>query len=184
MPQRYLIALGANMRHPRHGSPEQVLEAALVALGAAGALEVEARSPIIRSAPLGPSARRYANAAAVVRCRLAPPELLSRLKRVEATFGRRRAGRRWRARVLDLDIILWSGGAWCGRGLTIPHTQFRRRAFVLRPAAAIAASWRDPLSGLTIRHLLARLTKPHPVPRGRPLVGPLAQSVEQLTFNQ
>jgi 2-amino-4-hydroxy-6-hydroxymethyldihydropteridine diphosphokinase len=59
--------------------------------------------------------------------------------------------------VLDLDIVLWSGGAWASPGLTIPHPRFRTRQFVLGPAASIAPTWRDPLSGLTLRQLAYRL---------------------------
>jgi len=162
---RYLIALGSNVRHHRYGAPERVLRAAFDVLDDAKGLELEARSPIGRSDPLGPSLRRYANAAAIVRSTLAPEDMLARLKAIEGAFGRRRAGRRWSARVLDLDIVLWSAGPWCSPGLTIPHPAFRARAFVLTPAATLAAAWRDPISGLTIHHLLARLTRPRPSPR-------------------
>lgn len=165
MKTRYLIALGSNVRHHRHGSPERVLHAAFAALAEAKGVRLEAHSPIGRSVPLGPSRRRYANAAVVVRSKLAPDAMLAKLKRIEAAFGRRRAGRRWRARVLDLDIVLWSGGAWSSPDLTVPHPAFRSRAFVLAPAAAIAPRWRDPLTGLTVRHLLTRLTRPRPAPR-------------------
>lgn len=168
---RYLIALGSNVRHQRHGSPERVLRAAFGALDAAG-LTLEARSPVLRTAPLGPSRRRYANAAAIVHSRLDPPALLACLKAIEAEFGARRAGRPWRARVLDLDIVLWSGGPWSSRGLTVPHAAFRTRSFVLRPAATIAPDWRDPLTGLTVHHLLARLTRPRPTPRDAARSGP------------
>lgn len=112
-------------------------------------------APILRTAPLGPSLRRFANSVAVIETPLAPPELLAALKRIERDFGRRR-GRRWGERVIDLDILLWSGGAWSSPGLTVPHSAFRARAFVLAPLAAVAAGWRDPVSGLTVRQLLAR----------------------------
>jgi 2-amino-4-hydroxy-6-hydroxymethyldihydropteridine diphosphokinase len=181
--QRYLIALGSNVPHHRHGRPELVLRAALKVLTADG-IVIERASPILRSAPLGPSRRRYANAAAVIRTGLLPDALLANLQQIEDNFGRRRRGQRWSARVLDLDIVLWSGDAWAEPDLTIPHPEFRGRGFVLVPAAAIAPHWRDPLSHLTIRHLVARLTSARPAPRGARLQGPLAQSVEQLTFNQ
>jgi 2-amino-4-hydroxy-6-hydroxymethyldihydropteridine diphosphokinase len=58
--------------------------------------------------------------------------------------------------VLDLDIVLWSGGAWSGPGLTVPHIAFRERRFVLDPAAEVAPAWRDPVSGRTLRQLAAR----------------------------
>jgi 2-amino-4-hydroxy-6-hydroxymethyldihydropteridine diphosphokinase len=163
-PQRYLIALGSNMRVPQVGGPRRVLEAALAALEAEG-LEVEAVSSIVASAPLGPSRRRYANAAAVAATDLAPPDLLALLQRIERAFGRRRRGRNWRARPLDLDIVLWSDGAWQSVALTIPHPEFRSRSFVLVPAAAIAPDWRDPVTGQTLRRQRARLTRPRPLPR-------------------
>lgn len=141
-----------------------MLRAAFAALDAKG-LKLRAVSPIMASAPLGPSLRRYANAAAVVKTKLEPEELLGRLKAIEQRFGRRRGGQRWRARVLDLDIVLWSAGPWCSPGLVVPHPEYRRRSFVLAPAAQVAADWRDPLTGLTIRHLLTRLTRPRPAPR-------------------
>lgn len=164
---RYLIALGSNQRHPRHGSPPQVLRAALTTLAGEG-LIIEAASPIITSAPIGPSRRRYANAAACVATPLDPPTLLALLQSLEARFGRVRRGQRWGARTLDLDMILWSGGAWRSKTLTIPHPLFRQRAFVLIPAAKVAPDWRDPVGTCTIRHLHARLTRPRPTRRATP----------------
>ena len=164
MGQRYLIALGSNQRHHRLGSPEQVLAAALLELDRKG-IQLVATAKTIRSAPLGPSRRRYANSAALVKSKLDPPEMLVRLKHIETKFGRRRGGQRWAARVLDLDIVRWSGGVWASPGLTVPHPLFRDRSFVLTPAKAIAAAWRDPITGLSLRHLQARLTRPRPAPR-------------------
>ncbi len=162
--QRYLIALGSNMRHHRFGHPRQILRAALDALVEEG-VTIICEAPITVTAPLGPSRRRYANGAVVVTAALAPEELLARLQQVEQRFGRRRGGQRWTARVLDLDIVLWERGGWSSAALTIPHPQFRTRDFVLQPACAIAADWRDPLTGLTLRQIRARLTRPRPLPR-------------------
>ncbi len=164
MPYHYLIALGSNQRHPRHGPPPQVLRAALAAMAGAG-LVVEAISPIIASAPIGPSRRRYANAAARIATPLDPPALLALLQSLETRFGRVRRGQRWGARTLDLDIVLWSGGPWHCKTLTVPHPCFRTRPFVLGPAATVTPDWRDPSGTCTIRHLHARLTRPRPTPR-------------------
>ena len=149
----YAIALGSN-RPGRHGPPERELAAALAALGHVVA-HVVAVSPILRTAPLGPSIRRYANAVALIETGEEPPALLRRLKAIERDFGRRN-GRRWGARVLDLDIVLWSGGPWSSPGLTIPHAAFRERGFVLDPLAGVAPDWRDPITGLSVRQLRAR----------------------------
>ncbi|RYD41366.1 MAG: 2-amino-4-hydroxy-6-hydroxymethyldihydropteridine diphosphokinase, partial [Verrucomicrobiaceae bacterium] len=67
--------------------------------------------------------------------------------------------------VLDLDIVLWSGGIWVSPGLAIPHPAFRERGFVLSPAMDVAADWRDPVTGLKVRHLFARLTRRSAAPR-------------------
>ena len=142
----YAIALGAN-RCSRAGTPHAAIAAALIAIGG-----VVAVSSTLHSAPVGPSIRRFANAVAVIETSDMPPDLLARLKAIERSFGRRR-GRRWGARPIDLDIILWSGGRWSSPGLRIPHIAFRDRAFVLHPLASIAPGWRDPLTNRTIRQL-------------------------------
>ena len=136
-----------------------MLAVALDRLEAEGVTVVEASSALLTD-PIGPSLRRYVNSAAVVETALDPPALLGLLKRLEGAFGRRAGGQRWTSRVLDLDVILWSGGAYAEPGLTIPHPLFRTRDFVLVPAVHIAPAWRDPITGLTVRQLHARLTRP------------------------
>jgi 2-amino-4-hydroxy-6-hydroxymethyldihydropteridine diphosphokinase len=151
----YAIALGSN-RRGRHGSPEAEIAAALAALGG-----VVAVSHLLRTPPLGPSKRRFANAVALIESYEQPPALLARLKAIERGFGRRR-GRNWAARVIDLDILLWSEGVWGEPNLTVPHLHFRERDFVLRPLLAVAANWRDPVSGLSVRQLAGRLARRGP----------------------
>jgi 2-amino-4-hydroxy-6-hydroxymethyldihydropteridine diphosphokinase len=158
----YLIALGSNRRHGRHGAPAKVVEAAIAALGHLGTVERVSR---IRTTPaLGPAGRAFANAAVRLRTDLDPEELLDALKAIEREYGRR-PGRRWGARVLDLDIILWSEGPWGGPALIVPHPEYRNRRFVLEPLADIAPDWVDPLTGATVRQLLYRLGRLAPVDR-------------------
>ena len=95
---------------------------------------------------------------AILATDLAPDALLAALKRIEREFGRR-GGRRWGPRVLDLDIILWSEGAWGGPGPIVPHPEYRKRGFVLAPLAEIAPDWRDPVGGASVRQLLHKLGK-------------------------
>jgi 2-amino-4-hydroxy-6-hydroxymethyldihydropteridine diphosphokinase len=142
----YAIALGSN-RRSRRGSPAATVRAAAEAIGA------KQLSTIRATAALGPAGRGFANAVALVDSDADPPELLILLKSVERAFGRR-GGRRWGPRVLDLDIILWTGGCWAGAGLVVPHPAFRERRFVLEPLAELVPGWRDPVSGATVRQLL------------------------------
>jgi 2-amino-4-hydroxy-6-hydroxymethyldihydropteridine diphosphokinase len=161
----YAIAIGSN-RRGRHGSPAREVLAAIRALG-----DVTAASPILHPPPLGPSKRRFANAVALIESDETPPVLLQRLKVIERAFGRRR-GQNWGARVIDLDIVLWSGGSWSDAGLTVPHRLFRARDFVLAPLAQVAPGWRDPVTSLSVRQLHSRLTRRLPTSRGRAGVGP------------
>ncbi|MEH3046375.1 2-amino-4-hydroxy-6-hydroxymethyldihydropteridine diphosphokinase [Sphingomonas adhaesiva] len=154
----YAVAVGGN-RRGRHGAPRDEVRAALALLGGRA-------SPILDTPPLGPSIRRFANAVAIVESDERPRALLARLKAIERAFGRR-AGRRWGTRVIDLDIVLWSGGRIESRVLTVPHAAFRTRAFVLSPLVAVAPGWRDPVTGLRVRHLHARLTRARPINRPR-----------------
>ena len=123
---------------------------------AAAAVGAERLSTVRLTPAMGPAGRGFANAVALLRSDLDPPALLACLKQVERDFGRR-PGRRWGPRVIDLDIILWSQGAWAGDGLIVPHPEFRRRRFVLEPLAELAPNWRDPITGATVRQLLHRL---------------------------
>ena len=164
MTQLYAIGLGSNQPHGRYGPPFAVLSAALEEL------KPFAASHIIETAPIGPSLRTYANAAALIETKLTPPELLLHLKAIERRFGRRR-GQRWGARVLDLDILLWSGGRWSSRGLSIPHRHLTERLFALDPLSQIAPCWRIPQYG-TVRQRVARLTRPRPVHRSGRRSGP------------
>ncbi|KPF64011.1 2-amino-4-hydroxy-6-hydroxymethyldihydropteridine diphosphokinase [Porphyrobacter sp. AAP60] len=162
MSSTYLVALGSNRRHGFYGPPPGVVHAAMEEIAALGT--VSARSAVMASAPMGAARRRFANAALVLESDLTPPALLAALKRMEREFGRRR-GQRWGDRVLDLDVVLWSGGIWRSKGLAIPHPAYARRDFVLAPARAIAPGWRDPLNGFTIAQAFARLTRRRPLPR-------------------
>ena len=154
--QLFLIGLGSNQRHIRFGSPRSVLGHAITRIEQLG-IEITKLSPVVESYPIGPSARKYANSAAVIRCDYEPDGLLELLKSIEAEFGKRR-GQAWSRRVLDLDIILWGKGTYSAAhpALTIPHPMFRERSFVLTPANSIAPQWRDPISGLTVAQLQYR----------------------------
>jgi 2-amino-4-hydroxy-6-hydroxymethyldihydropteridine diphosphokinase len=154
----YAIALGSNRPHGRYGCPPQVVETAIARLDRDFGL-FDA-SPIFLNKAQGGAGRDFANAVALVESGLSPPRMLRHLKALEREFGRRR-GRRWGARVLDLDIIDWSGGKWRSRALQVPHPAARKRAFVIEPLAAIAPTW--PLEApLTARHFAHRLARRRP----------------------
>ena len=87
---------------------------------------------------------------------LSPRELLAALLAIERERGRERpfAGA---ARTLDLDLVLFGDRILDEPGLVLPHPRFRERRFVLEPLAEVAPAMVDPVTGLTVAALLARL---------------------------
>ena len=155
-PHLYAIAIGSNRPHGRHGRPPAVVAASIARLDEAFVL-IDA-SPILLNPATGGAGRNFANAVVVLESVLSPRDMLTAVKVIERAFGRR-PGRRWRARVLDLDLVAWSGGRVRSRSLTIPHARLAERNFVLAPLSAIAPEWRL-IGQLTARHLLHRLARP------------------------
>ncbi|MEE8546129.1 MAG: 2-amino-4-hydroxy-6-hydroxymethyldihydropteridine diphosphokinase [Alphaproteobacteria bacterium] len=156
-----LVSLGANLPSSEHGPPQATLEAALAAIEAAG-VAVSTRSRWYRSRPVPPSAQPwFVNAVAALATALEPVPLMAFLHEVERRFGRRR-GRRWEARVIDLDLLAYhelilrpSKGSG---GLVLPHPRLHERAFVLRPLAEVTPDWRHPESGLGVAELIRGLS--------------------------
>jgi 2-amino-4-hydroxy-6-hydroxymethyldihydropteridine diphosphokinase len=152
-----LVALGANLEHPRFGPPRQTLEAALDALQHSG-VRVMSRSRWFRSAPVPRSEQPwFVNGVASVETDWSPARLLARLHEIEADFGRVRQ-RRNEARVLDLDLIAYHDRvSGPGESPILPHPRLAERAFVVLPLADVAPDWRHPVSGLSAVELVAAL---------------------------
>lgn len=165
----YAIALGSNRRHGRYGGPTGVLAASVDALEAAG-LRILAKSRVRATPAMGGAGRSFANAVVLARGSQDPDALLACLKAIERRFGRR-SGRRWSARVLDLDLLLAleppPRPKRRSRALTLPHPGIAHRDFVLQPLADVAPGWRHPRTGRTVRQMRARLRRAKPVDRLR-----------------
>lgn len=152
-----LVALGANLDHPRYGPPRETLEAALEALQQSG-VTILARSRWYRSAPVPPSEQPwFVNAVASVETSLSPADLLAKLHEIEASFGRSRR-RRNEARVLDLDLLAYHDRVSApGQSPVLPHPRLAERAFVVLPLGEVAPDWRHPASGLRAVELAGHL---------------------------
>ncbi len=109
----YVIALGSN-RRGRHGSPRQELAAAVAAIGG-----VVAQSRVIETAPLGPSRRRFANAAILIESAETPAELLARLKQTVIDNGNVFEV------LMDAVRVCSLGGRVPSRGCTEPRAKTR-----------------------------------------------------------
>ncbi len=154
-----LLGLGGNLHSPEFGSPAQVLGAALRQMEHAG-VRIIGCSPWYRSAPVPASDQPwFINGVAQLETALAPRALLALLHRIEARLGRRR-GRRWAARIVDLDLLAYGErvvAAPGAGGLELPHPRLHQRAFVLAPLADLAPHWRHPVTGQNAAEMLADL---------------------------
>jgi len=149
------LGLGSNL-----GDRRRNLEAALDALRAHPQIAVSAVSSFLETDPVGGPAGqgKFLNAAAGIETDLAPEALLEELKRIERALGRT-PGPRWGPREIDLDILLYGDTILETGTLVIPHPRMRERRFVLEPLAEIAPDVRDPVTGGTVRKLLALLAR-------------------------
>jgi 2-amino-4-hydroxy-6-hydroxymethyldihydropteridine diphosphokinase len=92
-----------------------------------------------------PSDPSYINAVIEIRTCLNPFELLYILHEIEGDFGRRRDGKPYAPRVLDLDLIAYGQRIIDGEsGLIVPHPRAHDRAFVMGPLSEIAPGWQHP----------------------------------------
>lgn len=153
-----LIGLGANLPHPKYGAPLCTCEAALTTLNCAE-IGVLGRSRWYESEPVPPSDQPwFVNGVAEVTTDLSPGELLERLHRIEAAFGRVRQQAN-EARILDLDLLAYGRRVSApGESPILPHPRLADRAFVVLPLAELAPEWRHPVSGLNVIDLAARLS--------------------------
>lgn len=127
------IALGSNL-----DDPVAQVSAAMVALDALPQTRVLRRSSLYRTAPLGYLDQPdFINAVVQVETALAPHPLLDALLALERARGRTREFAN-APRTLDLDLLLYDDLVLHEHGLTLPHPEMQRRAFVLQPLLEIA----------------------------------------------
>jgi len=127
------IGLGSNLANPSG----QVLQA-MRSIDRLPGTCVLACSSLYRSAPVGYLEQPdFINAVVRIETSLAPLALLQALLALEQENGRTREFQN-APRTLDLDVLLYDNVQQQQHGLTLPHPQMHKRAFVLLPLLEIA----------------------------------------------
>ncbi|PCI29889.1 MAG: 2-amino-4-hydroxy-6-hydroxymethyldihydropteridine diphosphokinase [SAR324 cluster bacterium] len=108
----------------------------------------------------------YYNCCVSFRSSLTPQELLQRILAIEYHLGRRRSGKRWESRVIDIDIALFGQEIIEEADLIIPHYDLRERDFFLIPLLELDRTLVNPKTQRLLQAELkdlATATKTSPV---------------------
>jgi 2-amino-4-hydroxy-6-hydroxymethyldihydropteridine diphosphokinase len=151
---RCLISFGANLGDSQ-AAVSQAFERLKAGLPANSRLKLSRlyRTPAVG----GPSGQPpFVNAVAAIETDRSPWQIWHLIREIESQLGRVRQ-RRWEARKIDLDILLYNDQLIWTPQLKVPHPRMCMRRFILQPAAELAADWIDPVSHATLGQLAHRV---------------------------
>ncbi|MGZ8451526.1 MAG: 2-amino-4-hydroxy-6-hydroxymethyldihydropteridine diphosphokinase [Candidatus Binatia bacterium] len=143
------IGIGSNVGNKRENFFEAVER-----VGKLPDTRVIKESSLYESEPLGDSQEWYVNGAIEIETKFKPEALLEKFKNIERAMGRKKVKKRWGARIIDLDILLFDLAVVKKKSLRIPHPEMASRKFVLIPLSEIAPQVIHPELGVTISELL------------------------------
>jgi 2-amino-4-hydroxy-6-hydroxymethyldihydropteridine diphosphokinase len=147
------IALGSNL-----GDRELNLLRAVAEVGRLPDSRVTALSSFYETSPVGNvNQDAFYNAVLRLSTRLDARSLLTRLLRIEDDVFMRVRAVHQGPRRMDLDLLLYGDRTINEENLVVPHPRLSERSFVLQPLCEIAPDLLHPLTGKTIRELLASL---------------------------
>ncbi|MDB4476658.1 2-amino-4-hydroxy-6-hydroxymethyldihydropteridine diphosphokinase [Rhodopirellula sp.] len=158
MKAQCLISFGSNLGD-RYAL---IADAAKAVADLCGVNDLQA-SRLFETPPIGgPTGQEpFLNAVAAFDTDASAREILDSLQKIETDLGRQRR-QRWGARAIDLDVVLHGELVGGGTGLIVPHPRYTARQFVLQPACDVAAHYRDPRFGWTLRRLAAHINQGTP----------------------
>ena len=143
------IGIGSNVGNKK----ENFLEA-LSRVAKLPDTKIVRESSFYESEPIGDAKEWYVNGAIEIETKFKPDMLLKKFKNIERAMGRKKVKKRWGARIIDLDILLYDAAIVKKKSLRIPHPEMPSRKFVLLPLSEIAPQVIHPELGVTISELL------------------------------
>ncbi len=147
------IALGSNL-----GDRELNLLRAVAEVGRLPECRVTALSSFYETSPVGNVKQEpFYNAVLKLSTGLPPRTLLTHLLRIETDCFKRTRTVLHGPRRMDLDLLLYGTEIISEEDLIVPHPRIAERRFVLQPLCEIAPQLTHPVSGITVRELLATL---------------------------
>lgn len=148
---RGYISIGSNINKDEH------IPASLRALEQTfGALTI---SSIYESEPVGFTGDVFYNLVVGFDSDLEVKMIAKQLRQIELDNGRTRDSRKFAARTLDLDLILYGDLIINDGRLQIPRDEIEHYAFVLEPLAEIAPDLKHPISHISYAELWEQFDK-------------------------
>ncbi len=130
---KVFLSLGSNS-----GIREQYLNEAVAAIDSLEGTKVLESSSIYETEPWGnKDLDFFLNQVVVINTELDCIELLERCKNIEKKCGRENESGRWKARTLDIDILIYDEQEIHEKQLQVPHPLLTKRMFVLKPLSEI-----------------------------------------------
>ncbi len=184
MPNRAFIGLGTNL-----GDRAANYRQAIQHIRQLPESRIVRLSSIYESEPVGDIEGVFLNGVVELETDMAADVLMRRLLAVERKMGRRPVvarkkpaqHRKYRPRVIDLDLLFFNREIIRTLTLTVPHPHLHERRFVLAPMAELAPALIHPELNVTISELLAGLKSPQRVSLARADLLRPASSREVLT---
>jgi 2-amino-4-hydroxy-6-hydroxymethyldihydropteridine diphosphokinase len=150
--ERAYIGIGSNIGHKIDHCKK-----AISLMGRLEGCSVGGQSSFYRTEPVGVEGQDYyVNGVICLNTDLSAEGLLKHLLDIEAHMGRVRL-KKWDARVIDLDILLFGSQIIKKPDLMVPHPLMHLRRFVLTPLRQVAPELMHPVLGKSIRELAEML---------------------------
>lgn len=152
MPHQVYIGVGSNLGNKK----ENYLEA-LERIAKLPKTRIIKESSLYESQPLGDSKEWFVNGVIEIETEMKPELLLAKFKNIERAMGRKKVRKRWGARIIDLDILLYDSVIHNKKSLKIPHPEMHQRKFVLIPLSELAPQVIHPVLQMSISELLVNV---------------------------
>lgn len=94
----------------------------------------------------------FVNTVAMVNTSLTPMALLKALKNIEYRLMQRQKNKKWHARIIDIDILIYGRVQLNRPQLTIPHPHLAQRCFVVEPLLSLQPKLTNQLKKDLIQH--------------------------------
>ncbi|PWG64922.1 2-amino-4-hydroxy-6-hydroxymethyldihydropteridine diphosphokinase [Sediminicurvatus halobius] len=142
---RAYVSIGSNIEPARH------VRHAVAALRER--FDPLAISPVYETPAVGFDGDNFYNLVVGFDTELPPERLTEIFHAIEAEAGRRRGGKRFSARTLDIDLLTWGDTVRESPPPALPRGEILKYAFVLKPLADLAPAAVHPTAGRTYAEL-------------------------------